>query len=358
MGNLEQDASEYSSDQIHQAIRTLPLPFVLIDIDSLTIEAVSEAAAEIIGNSSAAIIGRPLLDLVVSEDREDAGRLNQILRSGALRSFVVSARLSTAAVTAWARIIDFGSKQYELAWLSADSPDQPSPLKQHLGSEPLEMTVGTVDQEWRILTISSEAERVLGTPADAMVGTRLVARLSQTDADHLIAFGNTVEVAHSVALKVSWAVDDESRALTCFLAKPLGIADLVFMLVPEAPLPADREDRAKELERRLVNIAAEVEASGVLDHFFVLSDPVHLPELQNLSARQWEIMNRLLQGERVPTIAKELFISQSTVRNHLSVIFARFGVHSQAELLALLATRRTIGVQNQTDTPTVPMSPA
>jgi DNA-binding NarL/FixJ family response regulator len=60
------------------------------------------------------------------------------------------------------------------------------------------------------------------------------------------------------------------------------------------------------------------------------------PELGDLSTRQWEILSRLVVGERVPTIASELFISPSTVRNHLSMIFQRFGVHSQAELLGKL----------------------
>jgi DNA-binding NarL/FixJ family response regulator len=43
-----------------------------------------------------------------------------------------------------------------------------------------------------------------------------------------------------------------------------------------------------------------------------------------------------LQGKRVPTIARELYIGQSTVRNHLSEIFKRFAVHSQPELLEAL----------------------
>ena len=34
-------------------------------------------------------------------------------------------------------------------------------------------------------------------------------------------------------------------------------------------------------------------------------------------------------------IARELFVSESTVRNHLSVIYDRMGVGSQAELIAL-----------------------
>jgi DNA-binding CsgD family transcriptional regulator len=42
----------------------------------------------------------------------------------------------------------------------------------------------------------------------------------------------------------------------------------------------------------------------------------------------------------VPIIAKELYLSQATVRNHLAAIFSIFTVHSQAELLALLRPRR------------------
>ena len=62
------------------------------------------------------------------------------------------------------------------------------------------------------------------------------------------------------------------------------------------------------------------------------------PALRELSQRQLEILRRLLGGERVPIIARDLHLSQSTVRNHLSAIFHRFRVHSQAELLAKLVT--------------------
>jgi len=102
------------------------------------------------------------------------------------------------------------------------------------------MAVGTMDPEWRILTISNEAERILGSPADAMVGMRLVARLSQSDVDHLVAARELVGVAHSVALKISWSVDDELRELTCFLTRLAGLRDLGFMFAPEIPVPAAR----------------------------------------------------------------------------------------------------------------------
>lgn len=60
------------------------------------------------------------------------------------------------------------------------------------------------------------------------------------------------------------------------------------------------------------------------------------PQLGQLTTRQWEILRRLSRGERVPTIANALFVSQSTVRNHLATIFQKFGVHSQAELLEVV----------------------
>ena len=49
-----------------------------------------------------------------------------------------------------------------------------------------------------------------------------------------------------------------------------------------------------------------------------------------------EVLRRLTRGERVAGIARDLFVSQSTVRNHLSAIYRRLGVHSQSELLARL----------------------
>jgi DNA-binding NarL/FixJ family response regulator len=58
--------------------------------------------------------------------------------------------------------------------------------------------------------------------------------------------------------------------------------------------------------------------------------------LRGLTERQREIVERLLDGQRVAAIAAALFISQSTVRNHLSAAYRGFGVHSQSELLERL----------------------
>jgi DNA-binding NarL/FixJ family response regulator len=107
----------------------------------------------------------------------------------------------------------------------------------------------------------------------------------------------------------------------------------------------DTADRISRLERHMRRIAQEIEVVGLVSGFDVVPDADSLPGLADLSPRQWEILTRLLRGERVPGIAKELFLSQSTVRNHLSELFRKLGVHSQEELLALL--RATIREQSR-----------
>lgn len=118
-----------------------------------------------------------------------------------------------------------------------------------------------------------------------------------------------------------------------------------------APLLAD--DRAEDdeeaarrrraeisrLRHHLTRIAAEVDDSGVarVDPAPELSG---VPGLQDLSARQFEIVTRLVRGERVSMIARALFLSPSTVRNHLSIIYRKVGVASQADLVELLFMHR------------------
>ena len=94
--------------------------------------------------------------------------------------------------------------------------------------------------------------------------------------------------------------------------------------------------RAIALEGHLWRIAMEVQAAGI-SHRPGLSDAWWTdPVLRGLSERQAEIVRRVVRGERVATIARELFVSESTVRNHLSAIYRKVGVHSQSELLARL----------------------
>lgn len=55
-----------------------------------------------------------------------------------------------------------------------------------------------------------------------------------------------------------------------------------------------------------------------------------------LSRREQDVVRLLLRGDRVPSIAQQLWLTQSTVRNHLYSIYRKLGVKSQQELIVLL----------------------
>ena len=63
------------------------------------------------------------------------------------------------------------------------------------------------------------------------------------------------------------------------------------------------------------------------------------PEIEALSPREREVLEHIVSGHRVPTIARDLFISPHTVRNHLKSIFQKIGVGSQVELVEWLQRR-------------------
>jgi EAL domain-containing protein (putative c-di-GMP-specific phosphodiesterase class I)/DNA-binding CsgD family transcriptional regulator len=96
-------------------------------------------------------------------------------------------------------------------------------------------------------------------------------------------------------------------------------------------------DRVPKLERRLMRIAADIDAWGLVEHVDGVADPFHRRRIGELSVRQRDVLARLVRGQRVATIAAETLVTSSAIRKHLSAIFDRFGVHSQSDLLTLLS---------------------
>jgi DNA-binding CsgD family transcriptional regulator len=124
--------------------------------------------------------------------------------------------------------------------------------------------------------------------------------------------------------------------------------DALLLLEPaaeEIPVDVRREERRLAariagLERHLDRIGQEVGAAGIMTIVSALPPASKVPGLAELSERQIEVVTRLLRGQRVLTIARGMFLSPSTVRNHLSTIYRKVGVGSQAELLDLLHRAR------------------
>jgi DNA-binding CsgD family transcriptional regulator len=333
-----------SAEILHQDWGQLELPLLLVDLDDFLVRAVSEAAVRRIGVPLSALVGHPIVDQVRTEERASVVAALEAMSAGVIDFYrsqhtIGSARPRQALATEWVRAIEFGDERLALVEAAGDSELRQSPLAEHLGREPMAMAVGTIDTDGRVMCVSNDVTALLGISPDKLVGRLLSGLVGDSDVVMLHRAGRLAHREPSLSVNVE--LRDASGAwkpLRCVLTSLAGSTERCFILVDDHVPPSQGGgDRAAQLERHLRRIAAEVDASRVLQSVRNVPEPAHFAQLSALSARQREVLARLIRGERVRTIADGLFVSQSTVRNHLSAIFERFGVHSQAELLALLS---------------------
>ena len=99
----------------------------------------------------------------------------------------------------------------------------------------------------------------------------------------------------------------------------------------------ERDARLKELEQGFRKIALVLEGLGKRTGLLGGDGGIaHVPELSQLTKREWDVVSGVLEGYRVSGIAQKLAISPYTVRNHLRGIFRKVGVRSQSELMGKL----------------------
>jgi DNA-binding CsgD family transcriptional regulator len=206
--------------------------------------------------------------------------------------------------------------------------------------------MGTLDPNWRVRRISVEVTDVLGFALEDCVGVPVLDAVHPMDAPTALSHMTSLalnEAAVALHLRVrkrphGWQL---SRVVLCSLidskSSPFAFSltplDALPAPAPAPPVPGPEASRVRELEFRLRRVAAEVRAAGITLFPVAPGDSRDLDLLAELSPRQHDILQRLVAGQRTPAIARDLFLSQNTVRNHLSAIFRRFGVHSQSQLL-------------------------
>ena len=208
------------------------------------------------------------------------------------------------------------------------------------------LVVGTADAEWRVERVSSDVVELLGWDAGAYIHHSLLSSMHADDARELVHAVRSSSLDGALARHVrlrhrngGWVAAD------CIFVRlsdddPPAVA---FTLLPEPPsLPSAPADRLLEMEHRLRRIASELRAAGVMEDIDGLPTYDEFPQLMTLTSRQWQVLVRLLRGDRVPTIASELFLSPRTIRNYLAAIFERFNVHSRRSDCAAQAAMTAI----------------
>ena len=209
-----------------------------------------------------------------------------------------------------------------------------------LGSEAVDLAVATT-RYWRIDHSVSKGKMVLGEYHGALAGRNLTSFVHPSDAADLSKMmSRTDQRSQGIFLQLRLLLSNRRWIKTSCLLFPLpdehaSVPRLVSETTGDVARSSDSE-RIAALERHLLGFAAELHAAGWRDARPLAADASRFAALDRLPKRQREIVDRLLRGERVASMSTAMYISASTVRNHLSRIYEVFGVHSQAGLLRIL----------------------
>ena len=124
--------------------------------------------------------------------------------------------------------------------------------------------------------------------------------------------------------------------MTCFVSALCGHSPprlgLAVSRVPDEEPSHERAHAA--LEHTIWRAAMELRAAALTSEPPTAITGAPPERAGRLSGRQWEIVQRLAQGESQKRIASVMYLSPRTVRNQLVAIYRKFGVHSQLELVA------------------------
>jgi two-component system nitrate/nitrite response regulator NarL len=87
--------------------------------------------------------------------------------------------------------------------------------------------------------------------------------------------------------------------------------------------------------------AGREETNSLLEAFknFPVPNPLAASDMQNLTARELQVVQLAAKGKTNKTIANELGLSEHTVKNYLFRAFEKLGVSSRVELLFYLTLR-------------------
>lgn len=322
-----------------EAVSRAGVAAVQMDLATLRVTAVSEMAAALLGAAPADLVGRSVSEFVADEP---TGAI-PLLVTGRLDGFEAPRRLRRADGTVveayvWVHVLgDRRPARHAAVMVTEDVRSATGMLPGPAAQD--QKVIGTVDDEWRIDRISAEVEGMLGYRAADLAGASLLAAVHPSDLPGLLAGLSYVHATgrgSAIRVRVRTAANEWlwCRAhLSALDASPR----FAFTLRPQVDPRGAATDRLRELETSLARIAHEARTAGLAMSAGaaapVLAD---LPVLATLTSREWEVVGALADGARVATIARQLHVSPSTVRNHLSSVYRKLDVGSQAELLELL----------------------
>lgn len=353
MRSLEEDTAAAGPDSDDGLAAVSPsLPLLVISLPDRRVRAANRAAADFFGISRQELSSRTLNTVIDPSESEMIGQALSALGSGAIDSYRAHRTFETAhgpvMGVVWVRSIPRTSGGMALALVlpaeESDDPASSSPSdRDSAGRATVDLAAGTMNRAGRIATLSTADSGMFGDHVDGSITSRsLASHVHPEDREPLQAALEQIATDHGdviLPIRVDHALHTWV-AIECHLfatgddatGEPVGF---VLSELSSQP-PAVSAARIAQLEQHIGRIAAEVRAAGMAMGSTSHASAPRPVDLGALTPRQRDIVVRLMEGARVSTIAAALYISPSTVRNHLSSVYRTAHVHSQAELIELL----------------------
>jgi DNA-binding CsgD family transcriptional regulator len=308
-------------------------PMMILRIPSQVIVAASPGAHDLLDPLAQPLIGRSLRDFTMSHPSGampllESGRITgyetlQVIKATGQRRRLWISALPDTEITGLVIAMLLKEEATGRAHIPWKDRDTSAPV------------IGSTDARLIVDRVSNEVYPSLGYRVDEVIGTSFLALIVPEDiADVLTALAQTSKHKEGVALRVG-VLSADLVQVTC---------QLVLLPLPPAPSCAfallTQDSHGGLADGRTVADLLTLLGRGIrgaMTAQAVGPPPLRSDlNLQHLSSRELEIVTRLIAGDRVPSIAKQLFLTEGTVRNYLSSIFRKLGVGTQQELIELL----------------------
>jgi DNA-binding CsgD family transcriptional regulator len=328
------EADDFTIDRLAALVESSELTVTLVDLDSMLRLASSPSLRQLFGAESTGDVLLPCCHERLLLLRGE-GRLNGLHYQATFKDAQGVVQDRQVAVQ---RVPEFDNLALVVVSREAGSfPPRRSAQPFIVGMEGV--VLGTVSQDLRVVYVSADIQDLLGFEPTEIAGRLFFDLFDETAVPFvMMALGWALDGAEPVAIQAVAKDRNGSTTPVDVTLLPGGTSresrESVFLLRGSAPHDADLAGAMRvALERQLWRIAVEIESAGVAPKIGQLTPKLTAPQVGALSSRQLEVLTRLVSGQRVEAIARAMYISQSTVRNHLSAIFAKFRVHSQSELI-------------------------
>lgn len=308
-------------------------PVLVMRVPSEIITAASPGALELLGQIAKPVVGRSLEEFT---EGHPSGAL-ALMAAGRLSGYetVRVLRITGQKRRIWVRALrEVGPDPLAIATLMNEDDGGHATVPWR-SDESFSPVLGSTDARLMVDRISGEVFQACGWRPDEIIGTSLLSLIAPASVPGILsALAETSTNEEGVALRVD-VVRADHEVIGCqVVVIPLRPApSCAFAVLPDNADggPTDGRTVAAMIARLGHGIRGAV-TSQMMAEAPIRSDV----DLSRLSSRELDVVSRLMAGDRVCAIATHLFLSEGTVRNHLSTVYKKLGVKSQAPLIALL----------------------